>query len=278
MFIHSLLRAAAAVGLSLHAGVSAQDPASWSRPTPAFRVLGPIHYVGTEGLAAYLIRTPAGPILIDGTLERNAPAIERGIVGSGVRVRDVKLLLLSHAHFDHAAGLARLKRDTGARLVVGAGDARAVATGTPPGETSYGVIRFPAVAVDQTIGDGERVALGGVTLTAVATPGHTPGCTSWRMRVVERGRALDVLFLCSLTVAGNKLVGNRAYPGIVGDFRRTFARLRRERADVVLPFHPEQAQVFERRREGRLVDPALLPRLAGEAEAAFGKELKKQGG
>lgn len=277
MTFRSFLRAAAAA-LALATGASAQDPASWSRPAAAFRVLGPIHYVGTEGLAAYLIRTPAGAILIDGTLEGNVPAIERGIAASEVRLQDVKLLLLSHAHFDHAGGLARLKRDTGARLVVGAGDARAVATGTPPGETSYGVIRFPAVAVDRAIRDGERVALGGVALTAVATPGHTPGCTSWRMRVTERGRPLDVLFLCSLTVAGNKLVGYRAYPGIVRDFRATFARLQRERADAVLPFHPEQGRVFEQRREGRLVDPALLPRLVNDAEAAFEKELKKQGG
>ena len=272
------VRWAAAAALVLAAGASAQDPASWSQPMPAMRVIGPVHYVGTEGLAAYLIRTPGGAVLIDGTLEGNVPAIERGIAASGVRVRDVELLLLSHAHFDHAAGLARLKRDTGAKLVVGAGDAAAMATGVPPGETSYGVVRFPAARVDRAVRDGERVTLGGVTLTAVATPGHTPGCTSWRMRVAERGRPLDVLFLCSLTVAGNKLVGNARYPGIVRDFRRTFAKLRAERADVVLPFHPEQAQVFERVRERRLVAPELLPELVREAEAAFEAELKKQGG
>lgn len=276
--IGRMTKLAVAAAMILAAGASAQDPASWSRPTRAFRVLGPIHYVGTEGLAAYLIRTPASVVLIDGTLEGNVPAIERGIAASGVRLRDVKLLLLSHAHFDHAGGLARLQRDTGAKLVVGAGDREAVATGVPPGETNYGVVRFPAARVDRAVRDGERVTLGGVTLTAVATPGHTPGCTSWRIRVAERGRPLDVLFLCSLTVAGNKLVGNARYAEIVRDFRRTFARLRAERADVVLPFHPEQAQVFERARDGRLIDPALLPRLVGEAEAAFGAELKKQGG
>lgn len=270
-------RVLAALGLAFAAaGVLAQNPASWTRPTEPFRVLGPIHYVGTEGLAAYLIKTRAGAILIDGTMDENVPAIERGIARSGVALRDVKLLLLSHAHFDHAAGLARLKRDTGARLVVGAGDAAAVAQGMPPGETSYGVIRFPPVPVDRAIRDGEQVVLGGATLTAVATPGHTPGCTSWRMRVLERARPLDVLFLCSLTVAGNKLVGNRRYPGIVADFRRSFARLDRERADVVLPFHPEQVRLFERR--DALIDPALLPKLVREARVAFDAELKKQGG
>ena len=262
--------------------VHAQVPPAWTRPTAPFHVVGPVHYVGTEGLAAYLIKTRDGAILIDGTMAENVPAIERNIVASGVRLRDVKVMLLSHAHFDHAAGLAGLKRATGARLTAGAADRTALESGIPPGETSYGVIAFPAVKVDRAIRDGGTVTLGGVTLTARATPGHTPGCTSWTMRVVERGRPLDVLFPCSIGVAGNRLVGNRRYPGIVADFRASFAKLGAMRADVVLPFHPEQGDVFGRkaRRDAgdadAFVDPGLLDRLVAEARAAFAADLARQ--
>ncbi len=273
-----------AVGaLFLAAGLSlAQDPPSWTRPIAPIPIVGPIHYVGTEGLSAYLIKTRDGAILIDGTMERNVPAIRRNVERLGVRIGDVKLLLLSHAHFDHAAGLAELKAASGAKLVVGAGDRAAVETGIPPGETSYGVIRFPAAPVDRAIRDGETVRLGGVTLTARATPGHTPGCTTWTTRVIERGRPLDVVFPCSISVAGNRLIGNRRYPGIVADFRASFARMGAMRADVVLPFHPEQADVLERKKRrdagdaDAFVDAGLLARLVGEARAAFDADLAKQ--
>jgi len=257
-------------------GAAELDPPAWTQPIAPFRVIGPIDYVGSAGLAAYLIHTKAGAILIDGTMAENAPAIERNIVARGVPIRSVKLILLSHAHFDHAAGLAALKAASGARLVVGAGDRAAVDSGIPPGETSYGVIRFPAAKVDRGIRDGETVSLGGVTLTAVATPGHTPGCTSWRMRVPHHGRRLDVLFQCSVTVAGNRLIGNRAYPGIVADFRRSIARLGAMRADVVLPFHPESTDLMGRVKAGTLVDRAVLPKLAREAGQAFEADLAKQ--
>lgn len=252
------------------------DPPAWTQAIPPVPLVGPITYVGTQGLAAYLIATPAGAILIDGTLAENVPAIERNIAAAGVKLADVRLLLNSHAHFDHAAGLARLKADTGARVAAGAGDRAALEAGVPPGETSYGVIRFPAVRVDRPVRDGEQVRLGGVALTAIATPGHTPGNTSWLMRVDDRGRRRDVLFLGSLTVAGNRLVGNARHPGIVEDFRRSFARLAKVHADVVLPMHPETADVLGRARAGTLVAPALLPRLVAEAKVAFEVELLRQ--
>jgi metallo-beta-lactamase class B len=146
----------------------------------------------------------------------------------------------------------------------------------PPGETNYGVIRFPAVPVDRAVRDGERLRLGEVTLTAIATPGHTPGNTSWLMRVRHGGRPLNVLFLGSLTVAGNRLVNNKRYPGIVADFRRSFDRLSRIKADVILPMHPESADVLGRAKAGTLIAPQLLPRLVAEARTAFHAELNRQ--
>lgn len=256
------------------APASAQlDPPAWTRPIAAFPITPDIWYVGTEGLASYLVKTSAGAILLDGTMAENAAAVEANIAAAGVKLSDVKWLLVSHAHFDHVGADAALKAATGARLAAGAADVTALASGFPPGETSYGVIRFPAVAVDRALKDGDTIRLGGTTLTAIATPGHTPGCTSYMMRSGK----LRVLFPCSLTVAGNKLVGNRRYPGIVADFRYSFARMARERADVVLPFHPEGADLIGRNRRGEgFVQPALAQEIVAKAQVAFDVELAKQ--
>jgi metallo-beta-lactamase class B len=262
----------------------AGSPASWSTPTPPFRIAGPIHYVGTEGIASYLIDSGDGLVLLDGGLAETVPAIESNIASLGFRLSDVKLLIATHAHWDHAAGLAALKRDTGAAFASSAGDREAYETGIPPSDVSYGVMPFAPVKVDRVVVDGQPIRLGAITMTPVITPGHTPGCTSWTMRVNEGGRELDVLFPCSITVAGNKLVGNKGYPGIVGDFRQTFEKMRGLRADIVLPAHPELADVLGRARRQAAGDkaaflaPDLLPRLVSEAQADFEADLEKQGG
>jgi metallo-beta-lactamase class B len=245
------------------AAAPAGSPASWSTPTPPFRIAGPIHYVGTEGIASYLINSGDGLILLDGGLAETVPA---------------------NAHWDHAAGLAALKRDTGAEFASSAGDREAYETGIPPSDVSYGVMPFAPVKVDRVVVDGQPIRLGNVAMTPVITPGHTPGCTSWTMRVDDGGRALDVMFPCSITVAGNKLVRNEGYPGIVADFQRTFERMRGLRADIVLPAHPELADVLGRARrqaagaKRAFLAPDLLPRLVSEAQTAFEAELEKQGG
>lgn len=270
-------------GLGLAApAIAGLDPPGWTQPAPPFRVVGPIYYVGTEGLAAYLIQTRAGLILLDGTMAENVPAIEANIRALGFRLRDVKILLNSHAHFDHAAGLATLKRDTGATLLASAGDRPALETGRPPSDVSYGLIEFPPVKVDHMLVDGRPVTLGEVSLTPIITPGHTPGCTTWTTRVQDGARNLRVIFPCSISVAGNKLVGNRGYPGIVGDFHKGFARMRTLSADIVLPAHPELAEVRERamRREAGDADafiaPGLLKTMTDQAEVQFTAELARQ--
>ncbi|SEL39931.1 metallo-beta-lactamase class B [Sphingomonas palmae] len=278
--VKNLLRRAVIAGTTLAvptlASAATPNPPAWTRPASPIHLVGPIWYVGTEGLASYLIRTRDGAILLDATMAENVPAIERNIRAVGLSLDRVRLLLVSHAHFDHAAGDAAMAHDTGARVIAGVGDVAALESGIPPGETSYGVIRFPAVKVARAVRDGERVTLGGVTLRAIATPGHTPGCTSWSARVVERGRPLTVLFPCSVSVAGNRLIGNRRYPGIVADLRASIARLAREPTNVVLPFHPEQADVRRRAAEHRLVAPALLPALMRTASTDFERELARQ--
>ena len=257
------------------AALAQLDPPAWTRPTAAFPITSDIWYVGSEGLAAYLVKTPRGAILLDGTMTPNVPGIEKNIAAAGVKLREVKYILVSHAHFDHAEGVAALAKATGARVLAGRGDVAAMRSGIPPGETSYGVIKFPAVPATRGIADGGRVTLGGTTLTAIATPGHTPGCTSYAM--TSGGKR--VLFMCSLTVAGNKLVGNARYPGIVTDFGYSFARMARERADILLPFHPEGADLLGRQRRGEgFVQPALLGTTVAKAKIAFEADLKKQHG
>lgn len=278
----SPLRAAAIAIVSLAAPAAAQGPASWTEPAAPFQITDDIAYVGSKGLAAYLIRGSDGLILIDGTMAENVPAIERNIQALGFKLSDVKLLLNSHAHFDHAAGLAQLKADTGARLVASAADRRALETGVPPSVVSYGVVRFPPVTVDDTLADGRPVRLGNLALTPMLTPGHTPGCTTWSTTSTYQGRAVRVVFPCSQTVAGNKLVGNSGYPGIVADYRRSFPKMAALKADIVLPFHPEAGDLMaraERQRAGErgaFLAPDLLQRITAQSKATFEAELAKE--
>lgn len=275
--------AAIAAGAMMIAAAPARagDPPDWTMPVKPFRIAGNIYYVGTKGLAAYLIVSSEGAILLDGTLARNAGLIERNIRSLGVPLRRVRLLIADHAHVDHVGALAQIRRDTGARFLASAGDRWALEHGVPRGDTDHGVRRFPAVAVDGVVTDGQTIRLGGTALTAHLTPGHTPGCTSWTMTVDDGGTPRRVLFLCSITVAGNTLVGNRAYPGIVEDYRATFAKLAAMHADILLTSHPEVADVLgrEARREAgdanAFIDPAALPRHVARARRAFENALAK---
>ncbi len=253
-------------------------PESWSAPAAPFHVIGNIDYVGTKGIAAYLIRTPAGAILIDSTTKVGGKVVARNIQALGVSLDQVKIMVSTHAHFDHVGGSALLKRLTGATLYSSEGDRWAMANGLHQGDNRSGQGRFPPVAVDRTLRDGQTIQLGGTRLTALLTPGHSPGCTSWTMTVHDAGRPLSVIFPCSLTVAGARLTGNKGHPLIVDDFRRSFARLKKLEADVVLPAHPEFAEVRERaaRRDAgdkdAFIDPALFPRMVAAAQREFERE------
>ena len=266
-----------------HVPATSGHPAAWSTPVKPFRIAGSIYYVGTKGLAAYLLVSRQGAVLLDGTLATNAVLIEHNIEALGVSLQDVKLLIADHAHFDHVGALARIKADTGAELVASAGDRWALEHGRPRGQTSYPEIDFPAVKVDSVVGDGESRRLGDVVLTAHLTPGHTPGCTSWSTSLREGDRSLRVLFPCSLTVAGNVLVGNRAYPDIAADYLSTFDRLDTMKADIVLTSHPELSDVLgrEARRDAgdanAFIDPGALARIVAAARAEFDRSLAKAG-
>jgi metallo-beta-lactamase class B len=244
----------------------------WNDPVAPFHVVGNVHYVGASGVSAFLVTTPAGSILIDGGFPETAPRIEKSIGELGFRIADVEYLLNSHAHFDHAGGLAALKKASGARLVASEGDAPRLRAGTA---------EQPAVSVDRVVKDGDSVELGGVVLTARVTPGHTPGCTTWTMATEEAGKPLQVVFYCSTSVV-DRLVGNKGYPGIVADYERSFARLRALPCDVFLGPHPEFFQMAAKReRVGKgqpnpFIDPGELGRYVAASEQKFREVLKSE--
>jgi len=257
-----------------------QAKIEWNKPTAPFRISSDVYYVGTAGVAAYLITSRHGHVLIDGGLPESAPLIEANIKRLGFKLKDIRIILINHAHFDHAGGLAKLKRATGAVLLASAGDKDDLEAGQTAGRPD--LEQFPPVKVDEVIGDGDRIGLSGIQLVAHLTPGHTRGCTSFSYRTTINGQVLDMLFVCSLTVAGQDLTGgNPAYPGVADDFRHSFALLRTLPADIFLSFHPGVFDMEAKR--ARLpdnplafVDPGELGRRVDAAEAVFEKELAAQ--
>ena len=279
------MRALIAALVSLVAAPAAAQgwPADWTKSVAPYRIVGSVYYVGSEGLSAFLIAGSKGHILIDGGMpEGGAALIEANIRKLGFKVEDVKVLLNTHAHIDHAGGLAQLKADTKARLYASKEDRWSLQNGVHFGDNENGATTYPAVKVDRVIRDGKAIKLGENAITPILTPGHTSGCTTWTLPVVERDRPLNVVFYCSTTVAGNRLVGNQAYPKIVADYRASFARLKALPADVFLPNHPQFADLAGKRRKvaqggaNPFVDPGEMRRFVEESEAAFEEELAKQ--
>jgi len=255
----------------------------WNKPFAPFTIIGNIHYVGAEGASAFLITTPKGHILIDGILAQSVPQIIANIRTLGFDIHDVKYLLNSHAHIDHAGGLAGLQRASGAKMVASAADRPTLEAGA----ISFGPTKdmpFPPIRVDRVVGDGDRITLSGVTLTAHMTPGHTQGCTSWSMAVKGAdGAPHTALFHCSTTVAGQSLVPE-SWPGMVAAYRATFAKLSALKADVFLAPHDSFFGLEERRARqlagdaNAFVDPDALPRVNAEMDRAFEDELVRQKG
>ncbi len=202
-----------------------QDHPEWTAPHAPFRIIGNVYYVGGKDLASYLITTPQGLILINSSLTSSVPLIRKNVEALGFHFTDVKILLISHAHWDHAAGSAEIKRLTGAKYMVMDADVSVVESG---GKTDfqYGAAagsQMPPTKVDRVLHDGDQVTLGGTVLVAHKTPGHTKGCTTWTMKVRENNRTYNVVIVGSPNVnAGYKLVGNAAYPEIAQDYERGF--------------------------------------------------------
>jgi metallo-beta-lactamase class B len=259
---------------------------SWRAPVPPRQLVANLYYVGASGVSSYLITTPAGHILIDTGFEDTVPIIRRGVEQLGFKLTDIKFILSGHAHIDHTGGHALMKRLTGATVIASAGDARVLESGgaddfiTWPAET----IRYAPVQVDRIVRDREKITLGGTTLVANLTPGHTRGATTWTMEVAEAGRTYRVVFFSSASINdGTRLLGNPAYPGMVADLEATFARLKDTPCDIFLAPHGGQfamAGKFARLDQGEgvaaLVDPAGWRELVAGAEERFRELLARE--
>jgi metallo-beta-lactamase class B len=259
----------------------------WTEPFPAFRIAGNLYYVGSRGLASYLITTPEGHILINSNMEANVPMIRTSVETLGFKFSDIKILLISHAHWDHCAASATIKRLTGAKYMVTEGDVGVVESGGKS-DFQYGTdptALFTATKVDRVLHDSDEVKLGDATLTARLTPGHTRGCTTWTMKVNDGSKARDVVIIGSPNVnPGYKLVGNTVYPGITEDYEKTFRVLKSLPVDYFLGAHGSYFDLetkypkFKAGDASAFIDPAGYKNYVEEREQAFRRELKKQQG
>ena len=256
-------------------------------PFPPHHVIANIYFVGSKGLGIYLVATPQGHILINAGVEDSVPLIRQSVEKLGFRFSDVKILLISHAHFDHDAGAAAIKRLTGAKYMVMEEDVAVVESGGKD-DFAYGNdigLRYPPAKVDRVLHDGDTVTLGGTTLTAHLTPGHTKGCTTWTMNVRENGKSYDVVIVGSPNVnpgPGYKLVNNAAYPQITADYEKTFRVLRSLHCDVFLGAHGSYYDMeakYARMQKGAgnpFIDPAGYQSYVNEREQTFQAELSRQ--
>jgi metallo-beta-lactamase class B len=263
----------------------AQRSDSWSEPFPAHRVIGNVYYVGSKGLAAYLVATPEGHILINSNLESSPALIKQSVEKLGFRYNDIKILLISHAHWDHNAGSALVRQQTGAKYMVMAGDVEVVETGGKA-DFQYGndaSAQYAPAKVDRVLHHGDHVRLGGSVLTAHLTPGHTKGCTTWTLQVTDDGKQYNIVIVGSPNVnPGYKLVNNTVYPQIVSEYERTFAVLKSLPCDVFLGAHGSYYNMeakLARLKHGAanpFIDPSGYKAYIAEREQAFRKELLKQ--
>jgi metallo-beta-lactamase class B len=288
-----LIRVAAIVGLFALAVPLTQsspgvDTSHWNDYEAPFRLAGPIHFVGTLHLAAFLIHTPQGHILIDGGMPSTAPIIEKSIKELGFKPEDIRLLLTTQAHFDHVGSHAHFKKLSGAMVQAMQGDAQLLRDG---GKSDYlfggnADYHFPPVAVDRVLQDRDVIALGGVRLVARKTPGHTPGSASYEMEINEGGRIYRVVFAASTTVnPGTRLVKNPSYPGILEDYRKAFDVLGSLQPDIWVSGHSGFFELQAKRKKmskdnpaAAFVDPAGYKQMVSSRKKEFESYVAKETG
>jgi len=244
----------------------------WNKPFPAHKIIGNVYFVGSEQLGSFLITTPEGHILINSDYEETVPVIRAAVEKLGFKFTDIKILLGSHAHPDHMTGDALVKQLTGATIMAMAEDVPALNNMKPGGK---------AHPIDRVLHDGDTVVLGGTTLTAHLTPGHTKGCTTWTLKATENGKSYDVVVVGSLSLNAANLGDNPAYPNIREDFIKSFKVMRSLPADVFVGSHNgfyNMAQKYARLEKGEanpFIDPAGYKALIESSEKAFNARLEE---
>ncbi len=258
--------------------------ATWSVPQTPFKVYGNTYYVGTHGLSSILIDSGAGLVLIDGTLEQSASQIAANIRTLGFRIQDVKLILNSHAHYDHAGGIAELQRLSGATVVASKWSAAVLSKGdVAKDDPQYGQLQpIPPVAHVRTLRDGEVLHLGNLTLTPHSTPGHTPGGTSWTWQSCEANRCLNMVYMDSVSAVSADGFKYTQRPGLsqMQDFDQSLTFLETTPCDILLTPHPEASALWDRldkRNQGitpdPIIDPSACKTFATTARAAIQKRV-----
>jgi metallo-beta-lactamase class B len=265
--------------------------AAWNAERAPFRVFGNTYYVGVAGLSAVLIASDDGLILLDGGLPQSAPLIAASLARLGFRLEDVRLIVNSHAHYDHAGGLAALQAASGARVAASAAGAKALERGEPTEDDPQHAFgreanRFPPVTNVSVARDGETLRVGPLAVTAHATPGHTPGGTTWSWRACEAERCLDVVYADSLTpvsAPGFRFTGGAGRPSREASFRRSIATVAGLPCDILLAVHPGFAGLDEklRRREqdpahNPFVDPQACRAYAADAAARLDRRVAEE--
>lgn len=255
---------------------------SWNKPVAPFRIAGNLYYVGAIGITSYLITTPEGHFLLDGGFVETAPQIEHNITELGFKLTDVKFLLNSHAHYDHAGGLAELKKVTSAKFVASERDAQLLRSGGH-GDFRFGdTLTFPPIEPDQIVHDGETIQLGNQSMTTHLTPGHTKGCNTWTTKIRDGDKVYDVVFVGSQSALDYKFVGQESYPGITADFERSFALLNHLPCDIFLGSHGsffhfvEKHERFLRGDANAFIDPNGYKAYLRESEQEFRNKLAQQ--
>jgi metallo-beta-lactamase class B len=252
-----------------------------NQPVAPVQIIANIYYVGTNGVSSFLIATPAGHILIDSGFNQSVPLIRDSVAKLGFKFEDIRLLLSSHAHFDHVAGHALIQQQTGARIVASRKDARVIARGGDDQWEGWHVS-----GVDRVVGNNDVVRLGGTELRAHLTPGHTEGCTTWTTDVSDGGQRYRVVFVGGFGInPGVRLVGNTDYPRIAADYARTFRVLKRLKPDVFLAQHPEIFGFEEKVRSLRagakqnpFIDPQGYQKAVQDGEDAYLDQLRRERG
>lgn len=261
------------------------EMAPWAQPAPPVHVAGPVYFVGTKGIGVYLITTSAGNILVDGGLPGSGPAIAASIRKLGFKPEEIRFLLSTHAHVDHAGTLAYFQKLSHARVLAMAPDDKLLASG---GKLDYVFAdkpgyQFDPVKADQVLKDGDVIGLGGVTLRALHTPGHTRGCTTWTTTIEDHGNYYKVVFPGSTTInPGTRLTHDPSYPGIADDYRTSIETLASLKPDIFLTGHPSQCGLDEKRKrvakEGAtaFVDPDGYRAYVASQKASLDEAVAKE--
>ncbi len=261
--------------------------ANWFADQQPLRIYGNTYYVGTRGLSSILITSPRGDVVIDGGLSENAPLILAHIRALGFRVEDVKLVLNTHAHYDHAGGIAELARASGATVAASPASAAWLEHGKPgKNDPQFGLgLDYPPVPHVRVIHDGEVLRVGDLALTAHFTPGHTPGGTSWSWQSCETSRCLQIVDGDSQTAVsadGFLFTRNDTYPNALADFEHGLTTLEHLRCDILLTPHPDASHLWERiaaREAGTpdaLIDSTACRRYAAAARTAIAQRVAKE--